>query len=201
MELLVSAEKLFILFATNVHGETIPEDWAAALIETLSVYTEISIICYLRRQGFWMESFYNEYPFAMEKEGLSFSEICEVFGPPRYLEQLDMWRVLVGKDNIIVRNYERDRFPGKDIIADFANIIGISRDDIVTPPKNALSTNISIPRDVDEFLRQYLRKNNGNPPFNKTELRSVIKQVSEIWNKNYLTPSSWMMRFTAESKN
>jgi len=83
------------------------------------------IIIYLREQLSYMLSAYAQsvQVFRQTTETLEeYSAILQL----RYLERIKQWVEIYGKDNVILRVYERDRFPERDVRLDFLELLGIS---------------------------------------------------------------------------
>ena len=102
---------------------------------------ELKVIVYLRRQDLFIQSFWAQHV----KENLVTSPLREFITLPRFkLIQLDYYKRLskisteVGKENMLVRVYEKGQYTGpkKTIVSDFLNTIGLEyNDEYVHPPK------------------------------------------------------------------
>ena len=123
---------------------TINYDWLQMLCQEIG-RDNISLIFYLRRQDYYAESLWNE----VVKLG-STSDSVEVYCDSlltdpqdshgmKYLERLDQLSTIVGRENIILKTYEKERFvPGKSsLIQDFLTSIGVVYDgyDWIVPKK------------------------------------------------------------------
>lgn len=87
-------------------------------------YHHIKVLIYLRRQDRWAESCYNE----SVKTNRTFERIEEwtfIEEKAHYLPQLNMLSEIVGKENLIVRVYEKQQLVGGDIVMDFLSVLGI----------------------------------------------------------------------------
>lgn len=85
--------------------------------------TKIKIICYLRRQDYFLESYYNQ----TVKNGIFFRDISE-FNPSYGLDYytfINRWASVFGKENIIVRPYEKGQLKNQNSIDDFLEILSI----------------------------------------------------------------------------
>ena len=86
---------------------------------------DITVIVYLRRQDQFLESLYS----TAIKKGNSFTFKFPVKGKERadfhYDKMLGKWENIFGKENIIVRIFEKDKLYGNDIIEDFLHILKI----------------------------------------------------------------------------
>lgn len=95
---------------------------------------DMKIIVYLRRQDLWTESFWAQ----MVKGGgstHSFDQFFELFLKNTcyvdYYEYMQHLAPIVGKENIIIRIYEKGQYKGKEgtLHSDFLDIFGLSLDD------------------------------------------------------------------------
>lgn len=93
-------------------------------------YDNVKVIVYLRRQDLYLESAYNQ---RIKKENLcqsideySYIKKFEL----NYLEKLDKISNIVGRENLIVRVYEKEQFEGEkhDVISDFLKTLNINMD-------------------------------------------------------------------------
>lgn len=130
---------------------------------------KVKIIYYVRRQDDKIESVYNasvKNPQIRSKQ--TFSEFIsqgpevslrdhfekmqnfEEFGKLDYYSVLSQWSEAFGKENIIVRCYEKDQLP-KGIFYDFLNIFGIRPDSTYHIPENKI--NMSLNWDLIEVIR------------------------------------------------
>lgn len=90
----------------------------------------IQVIVYLRRQDRYIESQWNQvvkqahYPFEFEEY------VASGVLPLNYKERLDTIAQIIGKENLIVRIYEKGQFEGerKDVISDFLHALNIKVD-------------------------------------------------------------------------
>ena len=91
--------------------------------------------------------------FRSVKDGGCYKEITEYHTPFTldYFELLNRWAAVFGKENIIVRPYEKQQFKDNDLIADFLNIVGLAlTDDFKLLEKNA---NPRLPTETLEYMR------------------------------------------------
>ncbi|MFA5268678.1 MAG: hypothetical protein WC379_11960 [Methanoregula sp.] len=142
---------------------------AATLRELIPVTFDVKIIYYVRRQDELIESWYNE----IVKSSLS-----------RYTGRLDdslvgkyslrlfdhdiiirPWAESFGRENIIIRVYEKCRMNG-DIIQDFSSVIGLVPDTGFVLPEERSNRSFSL--DHLEFIRlcnSYFKDEPGIPAF------------------------------------
>lgn len=92
-------------------------------------HNNIKVIVYLRRQDREIESLYNQY-IKIGTEYDTFDKFIESDKKLEkwlsYLSKLDSISRIIGKENLIVRVYEKQQMVGNDIIADFLSVLGIS---------------------------------------------------------------------------
>ena len=179
---------------------------------------DLKVIVYFRRQDEQVESHWNQKvkePKTHMSE--SFAEYLEQgmhqYMPFHYNKALKRIAKRIGKENIIVRVYEKQQFVGGSIFADFLDAIGITFDEKfqlpeytanVRLPGNAVEIkrliNAMIPEGVPDFYwdaiaEAYGMKHMSSVPVDKTsmfpkELRREFMKKYEKGNanvaKNYL---------------
>lgn len=91
-------------------------------------YENIKVIIYLRRQDRAIESLYNQW-IKNGDEYRSFEKYLYSNDIPEnlleYQLKLDSISRIIGKENLIVRIYEKQQLIGNDIITDFLSVLGI----------------------------------------------------------------------------
>lgn len=147
---------------------------------------DIKMIAYIRRQDQYMYSWWAQQVKAhqpMDFKTLSFHEFLEsetYKNLKRHLDYRAYFQAgvnVLGKENVLVRIFERGQFAGGSIYSDFLDAVGMRPDDAFQVPENL--TNISIRGSVLEAKR-YL---NRIPEFSQKEyhllpyLESVQKQM------------------------
>jgi hypothetical protein len=120
-------------------------------LETFS--PAVKIVLYLRRQD---EYFLSSYATAIKSGKTTELAIPEdmdnvnwVQSRYRYRGLIDRWAAVFGKENIILRVFDRSLLKGGDIITDFLHSTGIQEDSFTIPPP----LNESVGADVLEFIR------------------------------------------------
>ena len=99
--------------------------------KVLKFYDNIKIVVYLRRQDQYIESLYNQHVkngICEDRELSEFVEAMERNNLVGYLNKLKKMENLVGKENLIVRRFERNYLKNGDAVADFLSLIGIDLD-------------------------------------------------------------------------
>ncbi len=108
-----------------------------------------TIICYLRRQDTFIQSFYNQ----AVKNDAEYRPIT-AYQPPATLDYdklLDRWANVFGQENLKIRPYEKDAFKNGDLVTDFLSLIGLD----LTPDLKVLAknTNPRLPGEALEYMR------------------------------------------------
>ena len=152
----------------------------------------VKLIVYLRRQDLYMDSRWKQ-----RGKGNSLKKSASYIPWEKYISdypaelQLDYDKALgemsavLGKENIIVRRYERNRFPDGMIQADFLSIIGLELTDEYLIPKDTVNQSLS--GNTCEIKRIL----NTLPELTEDEsifLRRVLLNYSKISEQTY--PSS-----------
>lgn len=91
----------------------------------------VKVVIYLRRQDREIESIYNEH-IKSAGEYNTFQEFITSDDSYKtwvdYLSKLDTISRIVGKENLIVRIYEKQQLIGNDTVTDFLSVLGIPAD-------------------------------------------------------------------------
>jgi hypothetical protein len=141
------------------------------------------IIVYLRRQDHWLESRYMENirtDYSLSSKYLkeyTFPEFLanyHKYYELDYFQRLRSWEEVFGRENIIVRPYEKLQWQG-DITRDFLQAIGITRDENFANPKKFIHTSLS--REAIELIRLYNKYFNLGPRCRRIIL-DVLTRVS-----------------------
>ncbi len=149
-------------------------------LKPLSEHFDVRIICYLRRQDLWLESWYNQHiRWPWNKEFSVFS--AEQFYARRhdfhwidYEKTLDRWSLVFGMERMIVRVFEPQQM-AIPLENDFCQICAIKIEHLTLTNKQE---NVSIRPAALEFLR-YLKLFNKDVP--KRSL--LVKSVSRAFHK------------------
>jgi hypothetical protein len=93
----------------------------------------IRLIVYLRRQDQYLMSRWNQRIKQNTTRASWEDELAHIMEKQRFMlqygERIDALAALFGKENIIVRRFDRDSFPNGNIIADFLQILGLELTD------------------------------------------------------------------------
>jgi hypothetical protein len=161
---------------------------------------DIKIVLYLRRQDEFLYSSYSTYV----KSGgtVPFYEKCNKLLPARYNyhEITRKWSNIFGKENMIIRTFEKARLQKGSIIDDFLDAIDAEASGDYTIPENQ---NFSLDGNTLEFLRLL---NIHIPVFHdnkvNTEREKILEYLERISEKNpKLKYSAYLRQFFESFKN
>lgn len=147
--------------------------------ELIHHFDEIRVIAYLRRQDLHAVSHYQEgSKIHRDFERQLFGKAPSAL--PKYREELDlyldyntrigMWLDIFGRENVIVRSFQRDKLFKGDVILDFLDTCGIPTDNIILPkiknPSSGFASTLvghtlklnMIPNDVQMVIYSDLQK-------------------------------------------
>lgn len=117
----------------------------------------VKIICYVRRQDLWLESFYQEIVKAEPVFSPPFDRWLELLPPfPTSIcnsyDMLKNWAEIFGKENLTVRPFEKQQLKNGDVFDDFLSLLGLELTDNYQPPESD-NLNISLSPTMVEFIR------------------------------------------------
>ncbi len=156
---IISAESFYAMtwFFLDVQGEQYEGDYwqnEARLIKELSKYCdgydEVRVVCYLRPQGDFAASLYNQ--FVKNTFGISetFEEFLESAKPIfDYKRHIQLWENVFGADPVSLRNFSACK---EDVTKDFVEEF-LSRDCFGKAEKRTDYSNTRLSRDVLEMKR------------------------------------------------
>lgn len=125
-------------------------------------YENLKVIVYLRRQDREIESLYNQH-IKIGREYGAFDKFAKSDTNLKqwldYLSKLDSVSHIIGKENLVVRVYEKQQLIGNDIVTDFLSVLGI-------------------PSDQDEWKRN--AKMNPSIEGNYLEIKRIMNSVQGI---------------------
>lgn len=102
---------------------------------------QIKIVCYLRRQDKWIESWFNQLTKTdvNHYSRMNYAEFINAYenqGMLDYNKAMDPWAKVFGEKNLIVRSFEKGSFEQGDIIHDFMSIFKVDKLEGVVRPKD-----------------------------------------------------------------
>ncbi len=111
----------------------LPEFWCRLKKDLKNQGLDLCILVYLRRQDNFVQSIYRQ-KVKRFKTTLSFHDFLEDFDrvyPLDYYSYMAMLSNCVGKENLMIRIYEREQYLGKEhnLFSDFLNIFSLSLED------------------------------------------------------------------------
>lgn len=161
------------------------------LSQMLSV--QFKIICYVRRQDHHLESAWKQvgYRFCSANELLHHKKGWGGWRQTNWYKQLEPWAKTFGKENVVVRPYEKEQLQD-DIYSDFLSIIDVQW---VGKPTliREVNPNSGLSRDVMEFL--YLNRDFHSGPGDQRLYSMLVSLLSSEYKKmpfesyNILSPS------------
>lgn len=107
---------------------------------------DLKVIVYLRRQDLVVESYWMQRVKA--KITSSFQEFIDSgeysFFKLNYYENLEHISKIIGKENIIVRAYEKQQYEGNgnSLISDFMKVLGLELNDMYVSPNAVVNTSL-----------------------------------------------------------
>ncbi len=196
-EIRTSEKNRIILSSEMLTGgrENVAIPLAKVLDEEIGGEWTAKIIIYLRRQDRWLESRYVENiknSFLLLPRRLKILTFTEFLSQYRnyyeidYYLKLQPWSEMFGRENIIVRPYEKPQLRGT-ITADFLYAVGITGQEKFSEPAQTFP-NRGMSADAIELIRMYNKYLNAGP-----RLRNILcdKVFSRISAKTPFSPYSY----------
>ena len=159
------------------------------------------VIAYLRSQDDFVESYYAQkieegwnYPRWGDKY---FRKMIKDFELD-YQEELEKVEGIVGRENMIIRIFDRDAFVGGSIIDDFLSAIGV--DDTEGFEELEEEANITLTPDIVEIKRYMNRLLEGNYYAKQNEDWPMLRKLVKDTCLRTLSNSEKMTYFTDESR-
>lgn len=164
IDVLLSGEEMF--YARDVSVLNILRD----------KFSSIKIVAYLRRQDQFVQSYYSQY--------FKIGKVSEKLQDHKYLkndfwldyyDRIAQWAAVFGRENIIIRPFEKEQFYKNNLFADFLkNTFGLElTDDFIIPERN--KSNVRVDNDVYEAIR--LINSLGLP---RRDIRWMLKRLQDL---------------------
>lgn len=156
--------------------------WQKTVKDFQKIGCELKVIVYLRRQDLFIQSLYNQNVksrFVMRTESFDEYMTTDAFlnYPLDYFKHLSTIADAVGKENLIVRPYERGQFEGNgnSIFSDFLQCIGLTLTESYT--KDTVKNNMGLRENFLEIKRIL----NGIPEYIELNdfMNNAIKAASD----------------------
>ena len=142
-------------------------DFVCQCRELFHVFDKITIIVYVRRQDYWLDSFFGQ----QIKDGFSIPSQEDLLNKKIYLlykENIQMWANHFGCNNIVVRVYDDDI---TDITLDFCRLVGVDHALLKQPRRDAETANTRLSPLASAIMQIAVSKNLGS------ELMKLLKEV------------------------
>lgn len=193
-EILSSSLNRFLISDEDFPGLSLDEIYFYRDVVSSSI--KIKVIVYLRRQDEYLESWFHQvvktgqYNLQINKlkDEISSKKILD------YNELLMRWEKVFGRDNIIVRIYDKGKFVGGNIFEDFMSIFDIDSKllDLVSGDVNS-----SITRDKALLLRKL--SNNGFDEVLEPQFIDYLKKIPpSVGDSKYTLPPEVRRDFLQE---
>lgn len=175
---IVISSEAFVKYASNKKKKALIRE----VKEHLAPY-DVSIVCYLRRQDDYLESWYNQ----LVKMGMPVPESCSLDSlggvkliHKNFLKTLDAWDEVFGRERMIVRIYDRDMLIGKEIVSDFLHVVSGGGDAVT---QSSVRKNVGLATRLVELKRRcnhYLVGKDERRRMGNVRLKEVLKTVEKI---------------------
>lgn len=155
--------------------------WRALVDHMKSKQVAIKVIVYLRRQDKFMESYWkqlvkhNMYKYSLQTCIDKRSDVVQL----DYYDNLEKIAESIGKENIIVRRYQREELVGGDAVTDFLSVLGLPIDEVEDEISNRGIKNVSITNNVTAIARE-LNRTPGITKQQCNRLEPYLREVSEL---------------------
>ena len=152
--------------------------WHRTKEEFEKIGCQVKVVVYLRRQDELVQSLWNQNVKSGERWNITFKEFIDNkkyrYFPLDYYKKLTQISNIMGKENMIVRVYERGQFEDGDLIKDYTKTLGIQLNDRFDMLD--ATTNLSLKGNFVEIRRMI----NGVPAYLETQdfLRKVLTKAS-----------------------
>lgn len=157
--------------------------WPDLLDDLGKLGCSLKVIVYLRSQDDFIESVWNQYVKGNVKSPRQLSDWLEnrrySFACPDFYQQLKRIEKYVGKENMVVRIFEKGRFEGKDhsVFSDFLQCVGLPLTEDFT--REHVISNYSLQGNFIELKRLL----NGLPEYQKGD---NFLEAPVIYASNYM---------------
>lgn len=193
--IIMSDEVLWAAGAQDGFWERVTEGFS-------QIGVDLKIVVYLRRQDEMTESHWNQMVKGKPKLSQGFSEFVtageyEATFPLEYDKGLDRIASLVGKENMIVRAYEKGQFVEGSLFADFLDAVGLKLTDEYVFPEHIVNTRL--PENVVEIKRLINTVDSYKDEAVPNYFREIIRQAYGLETLNEI-PEHKVGRFSAEER-
>lgn len=139
-------------------------------------FTEIQILVYLRRQDRVAVSLYSTF---CKSGGVGTTVLDETITADNpyynYYDLLERWATVFGKENIVVRMFDKDKFVNNDLVQDFMYTSGISSaKEFIIPYSRNKSMSVQTQKMLVLFNATFPHFVDGEPSWRNDEMRTHI---------------------------
>lgn len=139
-----------------------------------SIFSKTTIVVYLRRQDYWIDSFFNQ----QVKDGFDIPSQEDLLQETKnyllYYKNIEILAEIFGQEHIIIRNY--DDILSEDILADFSKIVDIKKHLLEQAPTTQNIVNSKLSRSSIDIMRKAVDLEFNAE--NLTLFRSVLQGLS-----------------------
>ena len=150
------------------------KQFLTACREFFSVFSKVTIVVYLRRQDYWIDSFFNH----QVKEGFGIPSTDDLLGEAKnyllYHKNCEILAEVFGRENLVIRNYEN--LLHGDITADFLETVGLQANLLEQAPKTQHTVNSKISRTSAGIMKKAAALEFDREAL--TLFREVLQEVS-----------------------
>ena len=170
------AEQVCLISSEHVGAWTVDEDLARAMDDWLhTLFDEVQYVMYIRRQEDWLLSLYSQA--LRNGHAPNLGRYVRRLIRQDYARRVDPWYTVAGPERFRLRLMEPDALTDGDLLADFAEVAGISLDGLWRPPRR----NESYSPDAAYLLRMVNAARNAPDRQIDTDLRdSIERALSEV---------------------
>jgi hypothetical protein len=168
------------------------------------------VILYIRRQDEFMQAHYSQLVVGQDVREIK--DFREIRFDPNYFELLKLYKEVFGKENLIVRRYDKDRFVENNLFADFSSAIDLTNWQSFKKPAKKDSNesrsrkfiellkiaNSKFPKEKHAWAIQMIEKHlKGDAYRNKSESYSFLSReeaalvMSRYERSNRLVANEW----------
>jgi hypothetical protein len=155
------------------------------------IFQQIKIVLYIRRQDSYVEAMYNQQVRDYTPRlSVSFQEYIteKKYGVLACYDYVERWASVFGRENIIVRSFEKSQFLDNNIFKDFLYSLTGERDFTFTNttlPDNIAEANRALPVEAIELLRRI-----NKFALTERQHQAIVRQLYELDKQGKFVKSS-----------
>lgn len=151
------------------------EKWAEYRQKFADMGVDLKLIVYLRRQDLLIQSYWAQQ--VKETMTMSFKQYIDKgkynYFKLDYYKRLNEMAEAVGKENIIVRVYEKQQYYGGNITSDFLHVLGLELTEEYAKPDNVVNTSL-------EGSCLEVKRLLNNSPIYKSKKNFLVPLLTEV---------------------